>query len=162
MQQEERIEEIIAYYAAKNEPARQENLAAMLREIQEEQGCISREIQSLAAQRLGIKTSVLACLIKFYPDLKEAKYRHEILLCTGERCRNKGSQELVEFLKKELKIRKNGVSADGKIYLQTVGCLRKCPTAPNVKIDGKIYENVNKKQLLALLREQKCAKKNFQ
>ena len=42
-----KVEEIIEYYAGERNPKEQENLVAMLREIQEVEGYISREVQEM-------------------------------------------------------------------------------------------------------------------
>ena len=75
------IKEIIEYYAGQKEPKDQENLTAMLREIQETEGWIPSEACRMAAEKLGVKESVLNCIIKLYPSLKAAPYVHE----SGER-----------------------------------------------------------------------------
>ena len=91
MKKEREVREIIEYYAGQKEPKAQEHLTAMLREIQETEGWIPSEACQMAAEKLGVKESVLACIIKLYPSLKAAPYVHEILLCTGERCQRKDS-----------------------------------------------------------------------
>ncbi len=106
----EQIEEILEYYSSRPNAGSQENLVAMLREIQETEGCIPGEIQREAADRLGVKESVLACLVKLYPTLKPAPYCHELVLCTGERCGKKDSLEILHAVKKRLKPGKDGIS----------------------------------------------------
>ena len=71
----EEIREIIDYYSGQRNPQEQENIVAMLREIQETEGCISMNVQEEAAEALGVKPSVLSCIIKRYPSLKEATAR---------------------------------------------------------------------------------------
>ena len=77
MKKEEEIKEIIAYYAGQKEAKAQENLTSMLREIQETEGWIPSEACQMAAEKLGVKESVLNCIIKLYPSLKAAPYVHE-------------------------------------------------------------------------------------
>lgn len=153
MEHREEIIEIIDYYAGQKNPREQENLVAMLREIQETEGCIPTEARDLAAEKIGIKPSVLSCIIRLYPSLKEAKYLHEILVCTGERCGNKNSRELLEFVRKELRTDKNGISADQKCRLVTRNCLKQCRTSPNIQIDGKLYPAMSVKELRKLLED---------
>ena len=102
MKKETEVREIIEYYAGQKEAKSQENLTAMLREIQETEGWIPAEACSIAAEKIGIKESMLACIIKLYPSLKSAPYVHEILLCTGERCQRKDSLELLAAVKETL------------------------------------------------------------
>lgn len=80
----EEIREIIDYYSKQRNPQEQENIVAMLREIQEAEGCITMKVQEEAAEALGVKPSVLSCIIKRYPSLKEVDYAHEMVLCTGK------------------------------------------------------------------------------
>ena len=87
----EEIREIIDYYSKQRNPQEQENIVAMLREIQEAEGCITVKVQETAAEALGVKRSVLSCIIKRYPSLKEADYAHEVVLCTGKSCQCKNS-----------------------------------------------------------------------
>ena len=108
MKKTEEIKEIIEYYAGQKEPKDQENLTAMLREIQETEGWIPSEACRMAAEKLGVKESVLNCIIKLYPSLKAAPYVHEILLCTGERCQKKDSMEILEAVKKKLQADRDG------------------------------------------------------
>ena len=80
----EEIREIIDYYSNQRNPQEQENIVAMLREMQEAEGCITMKVQEEAAEALGVKQTVLSCIIKRYPSLKEAAYAHEVVLCTGK------------------------------------------------------------------------------
>ena len=47
--------------------------------------------------------------------MKEEIYSHQLVLCTGERCQNKKSMEILKAVKEELKIDKDGFSQDRKI-----------------------------------------------
>ena len=151
MKNEEAVREIITYYAGQKNPACQENLTSMLREIQEAEGWIPMEAREMAAERLGVKPGVLSCIIRLYPDLKEAPYAHEILICTGERCQNRDSRHLLDILKKELCPDKKGLSKDRKILLITRNCLKECRTSPNLNIDGKLYPAMTEEKLKSLL-----------
>lgn len=150
MKKEEEVKEIIEYYAGQKEAKVQENLTAMLREIQETEGWIPQEAVQMAAEELGIKESVLNCIIKLYPSLKAAPYVHEILLCTGERCQRKDSLTILEELKKKLKTDKDGLSQDKRILVTTRNCLKKCGTSPNIYVDGVHYPNITKEKILKL------------
>ena len=150
MKKTDEIKEIIEYYAGQKEPKDQENLTAMLREIQETEGWIPSEACRMASEKLGVKESVLNCIIKLYPSLKAAPYVHEILLCTGERCQKKDSMEILEAVKKKLQADRDGLSRDKRILLTTRNCLKKCRTSPNVCIDGVHYSNMTKEKILKL------------
>lgn len=147
----EQIEEILEYYSSQPNVGSQENLVAMLREIQEAEGCIPGEIQQEAADRLGVKESVLACLVKLYPTLKLAPYCHELVLCTGERCGKKDSLEILHAVKKRLKPGKDGISSDQTTLLVTRNCLKHCSTSPNLLLDGVLHTHMTKEKTLSLV-----------
>ena len=110
MKNQNEVNEIIEYYAGQKDAGSQDNLVAMLREIQETEGCISKEVREFVQERMGIKESFLGCILKMYPSLKSVDYSHEIFLCTGERCGNKDSMMILHLLKEELGISKEGIS----------------------------------------------------
>lgn len=45
MKNQNEVNEIIEYYAGQKDAGSQDNLVAMLREIQETEGCISKEVR---------------------------------------------------------------------------------------------------------------------
>lgn len=151
----EEIREIIDYYSGQRNPQEQENIVAMLREIQETEGCISMNVQEEAAKSLGVKQSVLSCIIKRYPSLKEAAYSHEVVLCTGKSCQCKNSMEILEAVKKKIGISKDGISADGSFHLTTRNCLKQCRTSPNMLLDGELYTNLTKEKAVSLLEKRR-------
>ena len=149
----EKIEEIIEYYAGERNPKEQENLVAMLREIQEVEGYIPKEAQEKAAEKIGIKTTVLSCITQRYPSLKGENYGHEIVLCSGARCGCKGGPEIIDAVKKELKIGKDGISANRKVHVVIRNCLKQCKTSPNMMIDGKLYSGLTVEKALEIVRK---------
>ena len=149
----EQTEEILEYYSQLDNKSDQDTIIQMLRELQEINGCITSELKRLAAEAAGVNPSVIQVLVKIYPSLKEAPYQHEIIVCTGKACADKGSQELLKILNQELKPKKNGISKDGRVCLKTRACLKQCRTAPNILIDGKLYSNVTAKELLKLIKQ---------
>lgn len=151
-EQERALEEIFEYYKNSKDPQNQENLITMLREIQEVCGFISPEHCQRAADTAGVKLSAVTCLMKLYKSLKAADYVHEIRVCTGPVCMSKHAG-ILDAVRTELNIQRNGVSADGQILLDTTGCLKHCKTAPNIMIDGVVYSNTTKEKAIALIRE---------
>lgn len=147
--QEEQIEEIISYY--QKQPQEQENYRAMLEELQDVLGFLPQSVLERAARALEIKVTVLNCLVKFSSALKLAPYQHKIVACTGERCGNKNGLYLLNKLKQELKIDKNGLSEDKKILLSTQNCLKHCKTSPNIMIDGELYTHMTEERIMELL-----------
>lgn len=152
-EQKRKLEEIYDYYSGLKEKGDQETVVSLLREVQEVCGCIMPEERRRIAEVMQVKESMLNCLIRMYPSLKEAPYQHTVVVCTGERCGRKDSGKILEELKKKLQVDKQGISADKRILLKTRSCLKQCRTSPNVMIDGVIYPQAESEKVLKLLAE---------
>lgn len=145
------LQEIFDWYAKQPDRAEQAQVVQMLREIQEQHGCITPQLQERAAETAGVKLSMVQMLIKLYPSLKAVNYEHEILACCGERCFKKNGAALIEQIRRELKIGKDGYSEDKRFYLKTQNCLKHCVTSPNMMVDGELHTQMNPEKLSALL-----------
>ena len=139
---EEQLIEILEYYKNETNSKEQETLVEMLREIQELLGCIPTDIQNRIAKEFGIKETMIATLIKLYPSLKAANFKHRIVACTGARCMSKEGGQIYEALKKELEVGSDGLSKDGTVYVTTQNCLKRCKMGPNIYIDGEMYSQL--------------------
>ncbi len=155
--QNEQLEEIFSYYGKLNQPAGQEEVVNMLREIQELCGFISPEMKRCAAETLGVKAAMLTCLIRRFPSLKEANYQHTVTVCAGERCARKDGGALLMAVKRELvipekcSVSKPVLSKNGLFLLKAKNCFKQCRTAPNLMIDEKIYHQVRPEDVPELL-----------
>lgn len=152
-EKDERTREILEYYRGLQGRSSQETIVDMLRELQEVNGCISPSIRDMAAEAAGVKTSTMQAILKRYPSLKQASYTHEIVLCAGKNCAAKGSLLILRQLKEKLGIKENGISRDGTICLKTRSCLKHCPTAPNVMVDGQYVSCKDAEQIIGLLQK---------
>ncbi len=144
-EQDKQLETIFSYYDSVDKPAPQEEIVNLLREIQEVCGFISPEMKQRAADTLGVKEVVLTCLIRRFPSLKEADYKHTVTVCTGERCGRKQGMEVYQAVKRELS------TCGVQVLLKTQNCLKQCRTAPNLMIAGKLYRQVKPEDIPELL-----------
>lgn len=145
------LEEIFNYYTGLKDKGSQENVIAMLREIQEAEGFISAEMKAEVAKALDARESVLNVILKMYPDLKTANYSHTVTLCTGGRCAMKGGSAIISAVTALLKPDASGISADGRIRLKKQNCLKQCKTSPNMLIDGQVYTHLTPEKAAALI-----------
>ena len=141
MKEHQKIEEILSYYSSLQDKEYQENIVSMLRELQEVAGYLTPELIELSANTAGVKTSFIQGIIRRFPTLKEAPYRHEILLCSGARCGSKGGAALILAVEKAFGMNGPGLSPDGSSFIRIRNCLKQCRTSPNMIIDGKLYSN---------------------
>ena len=58
---------------------------------------------------------------------------------------------ILQNLRRELGIKKDGISSDGRFELRTRNCLKQCRTSPNMYIDRKLYSGEQLKDIKTLL-----------
>lgn len=148
---EEKIKEILDWYAGQKDRGTQEQIVQMLRELQEAEGFLTKDLQERAAGAAGVKLSMIQAIVRMYPSLKEADYRHVIVVCSGERCAAKQGGEILNAVRRRLGVSGDGLSADGKILLRTQNCLKQCRTSPNLMIDGVLHTKVTPETVVSLI-----------
>lgn len=139
---QEKVREILDWHSRQEDRSSQQTIVEMLREIQEICGYLSDSIQQEAADASSVSLSVIKTLIRFCPDLKCAGYQHVLTVCTGERCANRQGAAVLEAIRRELQVGKDGLSADKKVLVNTRNCLKHCKTAPNLLLDGKHFGGI--------------------
>lgn len=134
------LSEAISYYKKQGAPADQSMVISLLREIQQETGG-SIPVYALdeIANAYGVKDSFLKAIVKRIPSLRVSD-THCLELCAGQNCgKHTGLAAFADSLQK---------TAPGKITVKYVPCMRMCGKGPNIKWDGKLYNQANE----ALLR----------
>jgi NADH:ubiquinone oxidoreductase subunit E len=71
-------------------------------------------------------------------------------LCLGSSCFSRGNKETVHFIREWLK--KNHL--DDKVVFRGARCFGKCNNGPNMVINGKSFEAVNKNIIEMILEEE--------
>ena len=131
-----------------------EQMIPLLQEIQADEGFLSAEAMVLVAEALETPVSRVYGVATFYNQFRFAPLgEHVIEVCRGTACHVKQSLALAEHLKRRLKLRDDGNSADGRYTVVFVACLGACSIAPVIKLDGEFYGNLNVEKLDKLLAE---------
>lgn len=147
------LQEIYDYYKEEHSLSQSELIISMLTQLQEAAGYLSKDIQENVARIAGVNPGYVAAVIKNLPHLHAQPFRHEIRVCISDRCKAKGSLDLLKELKRLLKVKPGQVTKDGIFLLNTEYCMHNCMHGPNLKIDGRIYENVQISKLPQLLEQ---------
>ena len=139
------LNEAVAYYKKMGAPKDQTALISLLREVQRENGDkIPVFMLASIAQSYGIKENLLLALIRRIPSLRlDNAYCLE--LCSGPNC---GKHIALAACAEEFH-----TESGKKFSLKYVPCMRMCGKGPNLKWNGKIYNNADKLLLEKLLRE---------
>ena len=141
-----------AIIAGHEEQLTREQMIPLLQKIQAADGFISTEAMTLVAEALETPVSRIYGVATFYNQFRFAPLgEHVVEVCRGTACHVKQSLALAQHLKRRLKLRHDGNSADGRYTVVSVACLGACSIAPVVKLDGEFYGHLTTEKLDALL-----------
>jgi NADH-quinone oxidoreductase subunit E len=141
-----------AIIAGRREQLTREQMIPLLQEIQAADGFISTEAMALVAEALETPVSRIYGVATFYNQFRFAPLgEHVIEVCRGTACHVKQSLALAQHLKRRLKLRDDGNSADGRYTVVSVACLGACSIAPVIKLDGEFYGHLTTEKLDVLL-----------
>ena len=137
------LTEAIDYYRSQGAPGDQNALRYLLSEIQTEHGgAIPGYLLAETASGLGVKESFLHAIIRRIPSLRLAD-RHLLEVCGGPNCPKK--RDLAGFVEKTWGAKPKGFT------VRYVPCMRMCGTGPNIRWDGKLYNQADEELLKKLI-----------
>jgi len=144
-----RIEETIGPY-----PERAAAMLPVLQIIQEEAGFVPPEAEVWIAAKLGVQPIRVREVVSFYTMLRRKPAgKTTIQVCWNLSCALAGAEDIIGFLRENLRLGPGDTTPDGRITLVTVECLGNCDNAPCLQVDGKDYGRVTIDLAAALIRE---------
>ena len=127
-------------------------LINVLHEVQNNLGYLPREVQELVAKGLNIPVNRVNGVVSFYAFFTEKpKGKHPISVCLGTACYVRGSEKVLDEVKKVLDIEVGETTPDGVFSLDCLRCVGACGLAPVMTIDGKVFGNVDPKNVRKIL-----------
>lgn len=126
------LEEALEFYKSQGAPADQIACVNLLKEIQQENGGIPGWMLTRAAEALDTKEGLLLALVRRIPCLR-LKDSHLLEICSGPNCGKR--TEIPDFVEKTY-----GKKPVGFTY-RFCGCMRQCGKGPNIRWDGKVFNN---------------------
>lgn len=127
-------------------------LINILHETQNAIGYLPKEIQILVARNLGIPATRVNGVVSFYAFFTEKpKGKHPISVCLGTACYVRGAEKVLDEVKKVLGIEVGETTPDGIFSLDCLRCVGACGLAPVLMIDGKVYGNVDPKNVKSII-----------
>lgn len=131
-----------------------ESLKPILDELQDMNGFVSKEDIAEISNYLEISEKEIMILLKYKKNIKlEKQGENIIVVCKGPNCLKKGSIDIIKEIEKNFNVEEGHTSKDGKITLDTKNCFKKCGFAPNVEINGKLYSNCTKENIVKILKD---------
>lgn len=116
-------------------------------------GHLTQELMDELADYLDITPIEVYEVATFYSMYEHQPVgRHKICVCTNISCMLRGSDEVMEHLKKRLGVQEVGeVTADGKFSIKEVECLGACVGAPMFQIGEHYHEHLTPEKIDAIL-----------
>ena len=135
------------------DPAKQSMLLAALYIAQEQQGYLTKEAMRRVARRLGLRVGQVYSTASFYSLFRtEPVGRYVIQVCDGLTCYlADGADQVTDYISTKLGLRPGQTSADGRFTIEKVQCLASCGTAPAMRVNDQLYENLTPAAIDAIL-----------
>ncbi len=138
---------------AHTEEAKHAMLLAALYIAQEQTGYLTEEAMTRVAKRLGVTSSEVFGTASFYTLFRtEPVGRYVIQVCKGISCYLTGGAERVsDYISSKLGIGIGETTPDNRFTLEQVECLASCGTAPAMRVNDQLYENLTPSTIDAIL-----------
>ena len=121
--------------------------------VQESQGYISQEAEAWVGRMLGVARSHVREAVSFYHMFHTKPVgRRELRVCTSLPCRLRGSGDVLDQIRKSLKICPGETTPGQEVTLTEVECLCACEMAPMAQLDESFIGPLEGETIDALLR----------
>ncbi|MBN2649865.1 MAG: NADH-quinone oxidoreductase subunit NuoE [Prolixibacteraceae bacterium] len=131
-------------------------LINVLHQVQNKLGYLPAEVQELIAKELNMSAAKVYGVVTFYSYFTMLpKGEHPISVCMGTACYVRGAEQVLDELKRNLKIEVGETTADGKFSLNALRCVGACGLAPVVLVGDKVHGRVAPSDVKNILAEYK-------
>ncbi len=122
----------------------------------ENQGHITAEMITYLAQVMDIPAARIDEVFKFYTMFNQKPVgKYHVQVCTNISCALEGGRELASHICRELGVKLDQVTADGRFTVSRVECLGSCGTAPMMQVNDSYHEKLTPDSAMNLLRGMK-------
>jgi NADH-quinone oxidoreductase subunit E len=120
--------------------------------VQRHHGWVSDESLRDLSALLCLSVADIDGVATFYNLIRRQPVgRHVALICDSVSCWIMGCERIRDHLCGSLDTPLGGTTADGRFTLLPIVCLGACDHAPAMMIDGKLYEDLDKRQIEEIL-----------
>ncbi|WP_026895548.1 NADH-quinone oxidoreductase subunit NuoE [Clostridiisalibacter paucivorans] len=128
------------------------SLMPVLHEAQKIFGYLPIEVQKVISEGLNVPLAEIYGVATFYSQFSLIpKGQYTIGVCLGTACYVRGSQEILDEIKKKLDIDVGGTTKDMKFTLQATRCLGACGLAPVMTINEDVYGKLKVEEVSDIL-----------
>jgi NADH-quinone oxidoreductase subunit E len=135
------------------DPIRRARLLTALYIAQEQAGYLTPEVIERLAERSNVPEAAVFSTASFYTLFRARPVgRYVLQVCTGLSCYLVGGAErLADYLERKLGIKAGETTPDRLFTLETVQCLASCGTAPAMRVNDELYENLTTEKVDMLM-----------
>ena len=146
-----RIDEIINKYDGKPN-----SVIMVLMDIQHENKWLPREVLEKVSNKLGVPLSEVLHIATFYKTFSlKPQGRHEVHVCTGTSCHQRGSAKILEKVQDLIGIKPGETTPDLRFSMEKGSCLGCCTLGPEIVVDGMHHSNITPDDVEAILKNYK-------
>lgn len=128
------------------------DLIEILHFVQNNFGYIPKNIIASISKKLGTPVSKIYGVITFYSRFSLIpKGKYTISVCMGTACYVKGSNDILNEVKKELGINTGETTADGLFSIVETRCIGACGLAPVININEDVYGRLVKDKVKEII-----------
>jgi NADP-reducing hydrogenase subunit HndA len=103
-------------------------------------GYLPKEVMEIIADEFEVSLEEVFGVATFYTQFAlNPKGKYDVSVCLGTACYVKGSGNVMDRVKKELKMQEGTTSADGKYSLSATRCIGCCGLAPVMVVNGDVF-----------------------
>ncbi|MBF7084124.1 NAD(P)H-dependent oxidoreductase subunit E [Desulfallas sp. Bu1-1] len=128
-------------------------LIRILQGAQEIFGYLPEEVQAYIAGKLGLPVSEVNGVVTFYSLFTtEPKGEYTINVCTGTACYVQGAQDILDDLRRTLKLTGGDTTEDGLFTVKSTRCVGACGLAPVLTVNDEVHGKFTRRDVSRLIR----------
>jgi len=130
-----------------------EKLIPILHAVQQEYRYLPEPVLIYVANALDLSPARVFGVATFFAHFAlTPKGKYVIKVCDGTACHVKGSMNLYDALKKELKLKDGQSTTDDLLFtLETVSCLGACGLAPVMMVNEDVHGQMTQEKVVTVL-----------
>ena len=133
-----------------------DNLLVALKEAQNKHGHLSREIMAELAESLDVPVNDVYGVATFYSFLATRSLgRNVIRICQSLPCYLQNCQTIIETVAREISIKPEETTSDGRFSFELTNCIGLCDRAPAMLINNDAHVDLTPQKIWQILKSYK-------
>lgn len=147
---EDRLSRIFSQFKGNSQ-----ELIPIMQKVQEDFGYLPKESMDSIANFACVPVSKAYGVATFYTmfRFKPIGKKH-VCVCRGTACHVRGADQILDQIKRDLKLEEGETSEDGEYSLETVACIGCCALAPVMVVNDKVHGRLTPQKTSKVLKEE--------